>query len=127
MVKADMSMLVVRRLVEEVMGEALQEREMWYGVKYDRGALLPLQKDVDLKKLLKGNDDDAYIYVGGEERAVMQRLHESDVGRGCLQDGISGASNGKRNGGGGRGGEDDVKGGTIGRGGRSATANRYGL
>jgi len=70
-VKADMSVLVVRRLVDEVMGEALQECEMWYSMKYDRGAMLPMWRDVDVKKLLKGNYDHAYIYVGGEEGGVM--------------------------------------------------------
>jgi len=65
-VKPDMSVLVVRRLVEEVMGEGLQERRMCYSVKFDRGAMLAMWRDEDVKKLLKRNDDHAYIYVGGE-------------------------------------------------------------
>ena len=87
---------------------------MWYSMKYDRGAMLAVRRDKDVKKLSKGNDDHAYIYVGGEG-GVMRRLHETDVGRGCLQDGTSGAWNGNRIDGGGHGG------------GRSATGNRYGL
>jgi len=97
-------------------------------MKYDRRALLPFWKDVDVMKLLKGNDEHAYIYVGGEERAVLRLLHESGgVGRGCVQEGTSSASNGKRTDGGGHGGEDEIRGGTIGRRGRSTIANRYGL
>jgi len=112
-VKPDMSVVVVRRLVEEVLGEGLEERGLWYSMKYDRGSMLAVRRDEDVKKLCKGNDDHAYVYVGGEG-GVMRRVHETDVGRGCVQDGRSGASNVNRLDGGGNGG------------GRSGTGNRYG-
>jgi len=54
-------------------------------------------------------------------------LHESSgVGRGCVQEGTSGAWNGKRTKADDRGREGEVRGGTLGREGRSGTAVRYG-
>jgi len=70
-VKGNMLVLVMQRLVEEVIGEALQERGICYTMKYDRREPLHFRKDVDVMKLLKGHDEHAYIYVGGEG-AVLQ-------------------------------------------------------
>ncbi|KAJ8419911.1 hypothetical protein Cgig2_000658 [Carnegiea gigantea] len=49
-VKKNMGVLKVLRSVEEAMGE-----------------LLPLGRDGDVKKLMKGNDEYAYLYVAGSE------------------------------------------------------------
>ena len=79
------------------MGEALKGRTMWYTLKYFRRKLIPFGKDVDVRKLMKGNDEYVYIYVGGEEGIIFRRLHDSaNVGRGSAQKGVSGAGNGKR-------------------------------
>jgi len=66
-IKENMAVENVERLVEELMGEGLQGRKMWYSMKYNRREVLLLRKDVDVMKLMKGNKDYAYIYVGGKE------------------------------------------------------------
>ena len=58
-----MYVLIVERMVKKVKGESLQGLGTWYTMKYDRRALLPFRKDVDVMKLLKGNDEHVYIYI----------------------------------------------------------------
>ena len=53
------------RVVEEVMGEGLSDRSMWFNTKYDRSMMVWMQRDVDVGKLIKGNEEFAYIYVAG--------------------------------------------------------------
>jgi len=69
-----MSVVDVQRLVEEVMGEGLKGRKMWYNMKYDGREVMLLMRDVDVKKLMKGNDKHGYIYVGGEEGGVCLKV-----------------------------------------------------
>jgi len=76
-IKENMVVENVERLVEELMGEGLQGRETWYSMKHDRREVLLLWKDVDVMKLMKGNEDYAYIYVGGKEGPFLRWLHHS--------------------------------------------------
>ncbi|KAJ8437858.1 hypothetical protein Cgig2_002992 [Carnegiea gigantea] len=62
------------------MGEGLRGRRMWYSLKCNRFELLPLRRDGDFKKLMKGNDEYAYLYVAGSE--APQGGGCSDRGRG---------------------------------------------
>ncbi|KAJ8430905.1 hypothetical protein Cgig2_008408 [Carnegiea gigantea] len=62
-----MGVLEVLRLVKEAMGEGLQGGRMWYSLKCNRFELLPLGRDGDVKKLMNGNDEYAYLYVAGSE------------------------------------------------------------
>ncbi|KAJ8435614.1 hypothetical protein Cgig2_012268 [Carnegiea gigantea] len=66
-VKENMGVLDVLRLVEEVMGEGLRGQLMWYSLKCNRMKLLPLGWYADMGKLMKGNDEYAYVYVAGSE------------------------------------------------------------
>ncbi|KAJ8432093.1 hypothetical protein Cgig2_001174 [Carnegiea gigantea] len=66
-VKENIGVFDVLRLVEEVMGEGLRGRLMWYSLKCNRMELLPLGRDADVGKLMKGNDEYAYVYVVGSE------------------------------------------------------------
>jgi len=109
------------------MGEELRDRGMWYIMKYDIKDLLSFGKDVDVMKLLKGNDEHAYIYVDGEEGAVFRRVHESASVGGDVCGGTSGAWIGKRTVGNDRSAEGEVAGGIIGRGGGTRTGDRYDL
>ena len=70
-IKENMAVENVERLVQEIMGEWLRGREMWYNMKYDRREVLLLRKDVDVLNLMKGNEDYAYIYVGGKEGSFL--------------------------------------------------------
>jgi len=70
---------------------------MWYNMKYDRREVMLLGKDVDVIKLMKGNEECGYIYVGGEEESFVRRLHDSAaVGVRGVQEGMCGGGNGKR-------------------------------
>ena len=66
-VKENMGMLKVLRLVDEVMWEAVRGQRMWYSLKCNRFKLLPLGQDGNVKKLMKGNDEYAYLYVAVSE------------------------------------------------------------
>jgi len=57
----------VLKLMEREMGESVGGRHVWYSMKFDRGLLMPLVKDEDVVKLVRGNDGHAYVYVAGKE------------------------------------------------------------
>ena len=106
-------------------GEGFKGREMWYSMKYDRREVHLLGKDVDVTKLMKGNEEYAYIYVGGKEGSFVRRLHDSvAVGMGGLHEGMSIEGTGKRTVAGGRTVDGEVVGGTSGRGSGSRNGNR---
>jgi len=81
-VKENMGVLEVLRLVEEAMGKGVRGRRMWYSLKCNRFELLPLGRDGDVKKLMKGNDEYAYLYVAGSEGPCVGWAHENEVYKG---------------------------------------------
>jgi len=64
-VMVNMGVVEVLRLVEEAMGEGIRGRLIWYSLKYNRMELLSLGQDGDVRKLMKGNDE--YAYLCGRE------------------------------------------------------------
>ncbi|KAJ8435759.1 LOW QUALITY PROTEIN: hypothetical protein Cgig2_003181 [Carnegiea gigantea] len=77
-VKENIGVLEVLRLVEEAMGEGIRGRQMWYNLKCNRLELLPSGLDGDVKKLMKGNDDDrergeATVDAAGDVARVVDR------------------------------------------------------
>ena len=75
-------MLEVLRLVEEAMTEVIRGRRMWYSLKCNGMELLPLGQDGDVKKLMKGNDEYAYLYVVGSEGPCIGRVHGNEAYKG---------------------------------------------
>ncbi|KAJ8434229.1 hypothetical protein Cgig2_005908 [Carnegiea gigantea] len=80
--KEHMSVLEVLRLVEEAMGEGLPGWQMWYSLKCNRFELLPLGRDGDVKKLMKGNDEYTYLYVEGSEGLCVGWVHGNEACKG---------------------------------------------
>ena len=66
-VKDKMSALELRMSVEDVMREGLGSRVMWYSLKYDQRKVIKLGRDIDVEKLIKGNEEYAYVYVAEDE------------------------------------------------------------
>ncbi|KAJ8423056.1 hypothetical protein Cgig2_019826 [Carnegiea gigantea] len=85
-----MGVLDMLRLVEEVMREGLRGRLMWYSLKCNQMELLPLGRDADMGKLMKGNDEYAYVYVAGSEdggvRAKAGGVGSEQVPRSAAED-----------------------------------------
>ena len=60
-------MLEVIWLVEKAIGEGLRCRLMWHSLKCNQIKLLPFGRDGDFRKLMKGNDEYEYLYMGGSQ------------------------------------------------------------
>jgi len=85
----------VMKVVEEVMGECLGERRLCFNTKYNRSMILLLQRDVDVWKLTKGNDEFAYMHVVGADRPIRKKVEDSELVRGMnLEGGSSGVRKG---------------------------------
>ncbi|KAJ8440895.1 hypothetical protein Cgig2_022751 [Carnegiea gigantea] len=57
----------VRRMVSEITNDILTVHKLWYSLKYDRGIVMELEGDGDLRMFLKGNDERGYLYVGDDD------------------------------------------------------------
>ena len=83
----------VVKVVEATIEDGLRGRRLLYSTKYDRKMLLPLQRDGDVGKLLKGNDEFGYMYI--EERDVpMWKSVNVSEGAGNLQSTCAGQQSG---------------------------------
>ncbi|KAJ8436061.1 hypothetical protein Cgig2_000357 [Carnegiea gigantea] len=63
------------KLAEEIVGEGLKGRKLWYNTKYDRSMWMLLHRDVDVCKLIKSNDEFACMYIANKDRPMMQPMH----------------------------------------------------
>uniref|UniRef100_A0A7C8Z3Q2 Uncharacterized protein n=1 Tax=Opuntia streptacantha TaxID=393608 RepID=A0A7C8Z3Q2_OPUST len=63
----NLSEVAVMKLFEEVIGQSLRECNLWFSMKFDRKIVVLFGRGGDLLKLAKGNDECAYIYVGGND------------------------------------------------------------
>ena len=61
------------------MGKGLSERRMWFNTKYDQSMMLWMQQDVDVGKLIKGNEQFAYIYVAGRKGPIRKKVEVREV------------------------------------------------
>ncbi|KAJ8423715.1 hypothetical protein Cgig2_002087 [Carnegiea gigantea] len=69
----------VVRVAEETMGEGLREHRLWYSTKFDQNAIMPLQRDGDVVKLIKGNDEFLYMNVVEKEGLIQKSAQENTV------------------------------------------------
>ncbi|KAJ8431233.1 hypothetical protein Cgig2_020778 [Carnegiea gigantea] len=79
LVKENMNVLEVLRIVKEAMREGIKCRRMWYSLKHNRLELLPLGQGGDVKKLMKGNDEYTYLYVAGSEGPCVGGVHGNEA------------------------------------------------
>ena len=88
--KEDMGLDDVVKVVEGTIEEGLQGRSLWYSTKYDRRMVLPLRRDVDVGKLVKGNDEFGYMYIVDKNVPIWKSKEGSEVGKN-VQGSLSGA------------------------------------
>jgi len=62
--KEDMGLEEVRRKVSEITSKELIVKKLWYSMKYDRGMVMELEGNGDVRMFMKGNDEHRYLYVG---------------------------------------------------------------
>ena len=72
----------VLKLAEEAIGEGLREHRSWYNTKYYRRMILQSQRDADVRKLIKGNDDLAYTYVAVKGCPIRKGMQVNRLGVG---------------------------------------------
>jgi len=71
MVRKNMRVGDVVKVVEGMIGEGLREHGLVYTMKFDRNMIITLQRDGDVVKLVKGNDEFSYMYVAGKEGLII--------------------------------------------------------
>ncbi|KAJ8449263.1 hypothetical protein Cgig2_002395 [Carnegiea gigantea] len=67
LLKEGMAMEEVLRQVTGIRGSDLRDGKLWYSLKYDRQMLMAIEGDVDVRMILKENDEHGHLYVGGKE------------------------------------------------------------
>ncbi|KAJ8425524.1 hypothetical protein Cgig2_013251 [Carnegiea gigantea] len=80
----------VRRKVSEITGNDLTVQKLWYNLKYDRGMVMELEGDGDVRMFLNGNDEHGYLYVGksdGLKRRTQKAMRSCDHGVVCERSG----------------------------------------
>jgi len=50
--------------MSEITSNELTVQKLWYSLKYDRGMVMELEGDGDVRMFMKGNDKHRYLYVG---------------------------------------------------------------
>jgi len=84
--KEGMGMEEMRRMVSEITGNDLTVQKLWYSLKYDRGMVIELEGDHDVRMFVKGNDEYGYLYVGdsdGLKRRAQKATRSCDHGIIC--------------------------------------------
>ena len=69
------------------MREGLGNCVVWYSLKYDRREVIQLGRDVDVEKLIKGNEEYPYVYMVGDEGTFVREVQVGVVNRGILMGG----------------------------------------
>ncbi|KAJ8444749.1 hypothetical protein Cgig2_033757 [Carnegiea gigantea] len=57
LLKEGMAMEEVLRLATGIRGSDLRDGKLWYSLKYDRQMLMAIEGDMDVRMILKGNDE----------------------------------------------------------------------
>ena len=60
--------------------KGLQGLRLWYSTKYDRKMLLQLQRNRDVGKLVKANDESEYMYIAERDVTIWKSMQVSNVG-----------------------------------------------
>jgi len=92
----DMRLEDVIKAVEGTIEEGLRGRTLWYSTKYDRKMLMQLQRDGDVGKLVKGNEEYGYMYIVERDVPMWKSVHVKEVG-----DTLGGCCGSQQSGGGG--------------------------
>jgi len=79
----------VRRMVSEITCNVYIVHKLWYSLKYDRGMVMALEGDGDLRMFLKGNDEHGYLYVDSDrsKRPAQKVAWSYDHGVICRRSG----------------------------------------
>ncbi|KAJ8428094.1 LOW QUALITY PROTEIN: hypothetical protein Cgig2_013306 [Carnegiea gigantea] len=83
LLKKDMGLEEVRRKVSEITGIDLTVQKLWYSLKYDRGMVMDLEGDGDVRMFIKGNDEHGYLYMGesnGLKRHTVKAMRTCEEG-----------------------------------------------
>jgi len=91
----------LRGMVKETVGGGVEVDRIWYSLKYDRNMIMGVEGDVDVRMMLKGNDEHGYVYVGNKESVVpcvRKNVRERRVGEGGGEEGTVGGRCRKRQG-----------------------------
>jgi len=51
------------RLLQEAVGHDVLLERLWYSLKYNKNLLMVVEGDMDVKMMLKRNDEHGYLYV----------------------------------------------------------------
>jgi len=62
--KEDMGLEEVRRKMSEITDIELTVQKLWYSLMYNRGMVMELEGDDDVRMFMKGNEEHEYLYVG---------------------------------------------------------------
>ncbi|KAJ8423409.1 hypothetical protein Cgig2_020946 [Carnegiea gigantea] len=55
-------------MVTEITGNDLTEHKLWYNLKYDRGMVMAVKGEADMRMFLKENDEHGYFCIGENDR-----------------------------------------------------------
>jgi len=69
----------VVKVVEGMIQEGPQGRSLWYSTKYDWKMLLPLQRDMDVGTLVKGNDEFGDMYIVERNAQIWKSMEVSQA------------------------------------------------
>ena len=100
-VRDGMGVEELRGMVKETVGGGVEVDRIWYSLKYDRNMIMAVEGDMDVKMMLKGNDEHGYVYVGNKESVVprvRKNVRERRVGEGGGEEGTAGGRCRKRQG-----------------------------
>ncbi|KAJ8422965.1 LOW QUALITY PROTEIN: hypothetical protein Cgig2_002714 [Carnegiea gigantea] len=88
--KENMGLEELRREVSETTG--IELTKLWYNLKYDRGMVMKLEGDDDVRMFMKGNDEHGYLYMGESNRLKSGRDRDDIVQQGCNGVGVKRAA-----------------------------------
>ena len=89
----------LREMVQETVGASVKVDRMRYSLKDDKNMTIAVEEDMDVKMMLKGNDEHGYVYVCNKD-SVMQHVSKNvstTTGRaGAGENGTQGGTSGRR-------------------------------
>jgi len=89
-VRDGMGVEELRGMIQETVGGGVEVERIWYSLKYDRNMIMAVEGDMDVRMMLKGNEEHGYVYVCNKETVVprvRKNVRESRVGEGPGEEG----------------------------------------
>jgi len=83
MLKEGMGIEEVRRMMTKITRNDLSKYKLWHSLKNDRGMIMPVQGDVDIRLFSKRNEEHMYFYMGESDgpKKRTQKAGASCAGR----------------------------------------------